>query len=60
MPRASASDASINPAAMHQTKFRVQPRKSYSERMSETRAEIRRIVKVALRMYHLSDVDTAI
>ncbi|KAI0788885.1 hypothetical protein C8Q75DRAFT_807618 [Abortiporus biennis] len=38
-----------NPAAAHQTKFRVVPKKSYSERMSETRAEIRRIMKEALR-----------
>lgn len=38
-----------NPAAIHQSKFRVVPKKSYSERMSETRAEIRRIMKDALR-----------
>ncbi|KAH8104079.1 hypothetical protein BXZ70DRAFT_905192 [Cristinia sonorae] len=38
-----------NPAAAHQSKFRVVPKKSYSERMSETRAEIRRIMRDALR-----------
>ncbi|KAI0339551.1 hypothetical protein BDW22DRAFT_1296933, partial [Trametopsis cervina] len=32
-----------------QTKFRVNPKRSYSERMSETRAEIRRIMRDALR-----------
>jgi len=47
MPR--SSDSEVNPAAVHQSKFRVVPKKSYSERMSETRAEIRRIMKDALR-----------
>lgn len=41
--------AEPNPAAIHQSKFRVVPKKSYSERMSETRAEIRRIMRDALR-----------
>lgn len=44
-----APPSDSNPAAAHQTKFRVVPKKSYSERMSETRAEIRRIMKEALR-----------
>lgn len=44
-----APPSDVNPAAAHQTKFRVVPKKSYSERMSETRAEIRRIMKEALR-----------
>ncbi|KAK7686351.1 hypothetical protein QCA50_010575 [Cerrena zonata] len=48
MPR-SSQDPNANPAAALQTKFRVVPRKSYSERMSETRAEIRRIMKESLR-----------
>ncbi|KAI0690979.1 hypothetical protein BC835DRAFT_155869 [Cytidiella melzeri] len=48
MPRASSSGIP-NPAASQQTKFRVNPKRSYSERMSETRAEIRRIMKEALR-----------
>ncbi|EKM50583.1 uncharacterized protein PHACADRAFT_263940 [Phanerochaete carnosa HHB-10118-sp] len=47
MPRSSSS--ANNPGAAQQTKFRAIPRRSYSERMSETRAEIRRIVKEALR-----------
>ncbi|TCD67388.1 hypothetical protein EIP91_012423 [Steccherinum ochraceum] len=47
MPRSSEGD--VNPAAVHQSKFRVVPKKSYSERMSETRAEIRRMMKDALR-----------
>lgn len=46
MPRPSSSGN--NPGASQQTKFRAIPRRSYSERMSETRAEIRRIVKEAL------------
>ena len=46
MPRTSSSGS--NPGASQQTKFRAIPRRSYSERMSETRAEIRRIVKEAL------------
>lgn len=49
MPR--SSDVEANPAAVHQSKFRVVPKKSYSERMSETRAEIRRIMKDALRRF---------
>ena len=52
MPR--GSDPEVNPAAAHQSKFRVVPKKSYSERMSETRAEIRRIVKEALSTYFSS------
>jgi len=47
MPRVSSSGS--NPAASQQTKFRVNPKRSYSERMSETRGEIRRIMKEALR-----------
>ncbi|KAI0074490.1 hypothetical protein K474DRAFT_1677051 [Panus rudis PR-1116 ss-1] len=48
MPR-GVPNQDNNPAAAHQTKFRVVPKKSYSERMSETRGEIRRIMKEALR-----------
>lgn len=49
MPR--ASDPERHPGLAQQTKFRAVPRRTYSERMSETRSEIRRIVKEALRAY---------
>ncbi|KAI0358215.1 hypothetical protein OH77DRAFT_1421521 [Trametes cingulata] len=40
----------------HQHKFRVNPTKSYSERMTETRSELRQLVKNKLRTPVLPDV----
>ena len=42
-----------NPGASQQSKFRLNPKPTYSERMSETRGEIRRIMKEALRTCRL-------
>ncbi|KAH9951111.1 hypothetical protein B0H21DRAFT_353263 [Amylocystis lapponica] len=40
----------------HVTKFRVNERKSYSERMSETRAELRRLIQESLRAITGDDI----
>ncbi|KAH9926987.1 uncharacterized protein B0H18DRAFT_1118727 [Fomitopsis serialis] len=47
-----------NPGASQQTKFRLNPKPTYSERMSETRGEIRRIMKEALRQITGDEVAT--
>ncbi|KZT69293.1 hypothetical protein DAEQUDRAFT_738185 [Daedalea quercina L-15889] len=47
-----------NPGASQQSKFRLNPKPTYSERMSETRGEIRRIMKEALRRITGDEVAT--
>ncbi|KAI0794233.1 hypothetical protein C8Q74DRAFT_1194858 [Fomes fomentarius] len=44
----ASPSGSSNPQFQHQHKFRVNPTKSYSERMTTTRAELRQIIKQAL------------
>ncbi|EMD38963.1 hypothetical protein CERSUDRAFT_112677 [Gelatoporia subvermispora B] len=46
------------PGGSSQSRFRVNPKPTYSERMSQTRAEIRSLIQVKLRDITLDDTAT--
>ncbi|OCH87528.1 hypothetical protein OBBRIDRAFT_736014 [Obba rivulosa] len=57
MPRGTTTTQSF-PGGSTTTRFRVNPRPTYSERMSQTRAGIRQLIQVKLRDITLDDTAT--